>query len=539
MYRCWNAQKIVVRSCIYLMIVASSWIVLMIATCSSHAGDLSNYVVANTAPPDDFLALRAEPSAATGIRLEKMPNGTPLQVFEKRPDGWWRVQDLTTGQIGWAKSVTRTGIAWIVQQSHAPSSDREAQPTQPAPLVNNPTPAPAATAPAEPTHLPSNPPPAPALSPPAMSTPLVSNPSPAPTAPAQPTPGASNQIPALPAIVLITTENAAQANTHIADLKSQIAVLTEVLSEQVELQKTAADDQRPSIDKAIEAVNAQIERLQSEYSTLDRLFGIYLTSIKPNDRDLYLTARKASEIYPKIPYYIPGTNETGEFWVEPNVSDSGEMQFGFKFVDIDSSAEKVRETIVMSLPQIEDAQKALFKLHAWSEIAHQQKLRRNYEKRVTCFPVSECPPDGERVAGKASTEVRFNVYEDGSTAGRIQRNNASRDRVLTLARLAAAREPQDHVAVALAGAASGAQTVDNRGKKPNQRSPMALASCSYPTLPSCPSRSDGLLIHARLRREGLFRASSKRLDSAPSAPIPARSWSASRSCGAVPSTSHT
>ena len=208
MYRCWNVQKIVLRSCIYLIMVASSWIVLMIATCSSHAGDLSNYVVANTAPPDDFLALRTEPSAATGIRLEKMPNGTPLQVSEKRPDGWWRVQDRTTGQIGWAKSVTRTGIAWIVQQSHAPSSDREAQPTQPAPLVNNPTP-----------------------EPPAMSTPLVSNPSPAPMAPAQPTPGASNQIPALPAIVLITTENAAQANTHIADLKSQVAVLTEVLSD--------------------------------------------------------------------------------------------------------------------------------------------------------------------------------------------------------------------------------------------------------------------------------------------------------------------
>jgi hypothetical protein len=228
-HRRWNAQKIVVRSCIYLMIVASSWIVLMIATCPSHAGDLSNYVVANTAPPDDFLALRTEPSAATGIRLEKMPNGTPLQVFEKRPDGWWRVQDLTTGQTGWAKSVTRTGIAWIVQQSHAPPSDREARPTQTTAPANNPTPAPTATAPAEPTPLPSNPPPAPAVS-----------------APVHPTPGASNQIPALPAIVLITAENAAQANTHIADLKSQIAVLTEVLSEQVELQKTAADDQRPS-----------------------------------------------------------------------------------------------------------------------------------------------------------------------------------------------------------------------------------------------------------------------------------------------------
>jgi hypothetical protein len=41
---------------------------------------------------------------------------------------------------------------------------------------------------------------------------------------------------------------------------------------------------------------------------------------------------------------------------------------------------------------------------------------------VTCFPLAECPPDGEKVENKSSTEIRFNVYEDGSTAGRIQRN---------------------------------------------------------------------------------------------------------------------
>jgi hypothetical protein len=29
---------------------------------------------------------------------------------------------------------------------------------------------------------------------------------------------------------------------------------------------------------------------------------------------------------------------------------------------------------------------------------------------------------GERVDGHSSTEIRFNIYEDGSTAGRIQRN---------------------------------------------------------------------------------------------------------------------
>ena len=89
-----------------------------------------------------------------------------------------------------------------------------------------------------------------------------------------------------------------------------------------------------------------------------------------------LPHEKPRKFTPRSPDDIPGTNETGEFWVEPNVSDFGEMQFGFKFVDIDFSAEKVRQTIVMSLPQIEDAQQALFKLHGWSEIAHQQKLRK-------------------------------------------------------------------------------------------------------------------------------------------------------------------
>lgn len=47
----------------------------------------------------------------------------------------------------------------------------------------------------------------------------------------------------------------------------------------------------------------------------------YSTSIKPNDPDLQITARKASETDPKVPYYIPGTSETGEFWVEPFVTD--------------------------------------------------------------------------------------------------------------------------------------------------------------------------------------------------------------------------
>jgi hypothetical protein len=264
-------------------------------------------------------------------------------------------------------------------------------------------------------------------------TPQIAAPSPAPQVIKLSPPQSPAQLPdtsttivvaaaALSSARTVTNDNAATVNKRIADLEAQIALLSKVLSEQTELQKVAPADSRDSVDKAVDAVSAQLEKLKGEYSATNSSFGAYLTSVTPDDRDLYLTARKASEIYPKIPYYIPGTNETGEFWVEPSVSDRGELRFGFKFVDAAASVETVRETIDMSLPEIEDAQKALFKLQAWSEIAHQQKLRKNYEKRVTCFPLSECPPDGERVDGKAATEITFNVYEDGSTAGSIQRD---------------------------------------------------------------------------------------------------------------------
>ena len=195
-----------------------------------------------------------------------------------------------------------------------------------------------------------------------------------------------------------------------------------VIVEQNEQKKTATAETQPSYQRTIDAVTVYVDKLNREQSSIDTAFNAYLTSVKPNDKDLYLSARKASEIYPKIPYYIPGTSETGEFWVEPIVTDKGEMRFGFKFIDTRATIDKTRSQIDMSLSEIEDTQKALFKLHNWSEVAHQQKLRKDYNKRVTCFPTSDCPPDGETIDGKASTEVRFNVYEDGSTAGRIQRN---------------------------------------------------------------------------------------------------------------------
>ena len=65
--------------------------------------DMALYYVANTRPPDAFLALRSQPTAASGVRLATMPNGTALRVLERRGDGWWRVR------IAKARSRGRSG----------------------------------------------------------------------------------------------------------------------------------------------------------------------------------------------------------------------------------------------------------------------------------------------------------------------------------------------------------------------------------------------------------------------------------------------
>jgi predicted outer membrane repeat protein len=71
-----------------------------------------HYYVWNTRPPDDFLALRTEPTDQSGSRILKMPNGTLLDVVEKRTDRWWRVRVVESGQEGWALSGQDTHV-WI------------------------------------------------------------------------------------------------------------------------------------------------------------------------------------------------------------------------------------------------------------------------------------------------------------------------------------------------------------------------------------------------------------------------------------------
>jgi len=213
-----------------------------------------------------------------------------------------------------------------------------------------------------------------------------------------------------------------QLKSEAVDVKGQIAILTLVIEEQKKL--LAAGGDSVVINDTIASLEERIVELKKIFEEkAATLTNQYATPIKPDDADLALTARKASEIYPKVPYYIPGTPETGEFWIEPVVSDTGSLIFRFKFVDVKSSAaEKVRSSIEMKPDELEKAQKALMKLVSNSKIAHEKKIRRKLDVRLECFPASDCPPEGQKLDAKASTEIIFSINEDGSTSGRIQRN---------------------------------------------------------------------------------------------------------------------
>jgi hypothetical protein len=89
------------------------------------------YYVANTTPPDAFLALRTDPSPTIGVRITTLPNGTTFQVLERRPDAWWRVR-TATGLEGWLLSgegnkkwvaccMSAVGIPVAPQPAEAPS----------------------------------------------------------------------------------------------------------------------------------------------------------------------------------------------------------------------------------------------------------------------------------------------------------------------------------------------------------------------------------------------------------------------------------
>ena len=61
--------------------------------------------------------------------------------------------------------------------------------------------------------------------------------------------------------------------------------------------------------------------------------------------NLTVSAFRAADTFPKIPFYVPGTSEIGEMLAIPRVTDDGYLIYQFDFLDPTGTYDKVRDTI--------------------------------------------------------------------------------------------------------------------------------------------------------------------------------------------------
>ena len=204
-----------------------------------------------------------------------------------------------------------------------------------------------------------------------------------------------------------------QAQQFANEIQASI-VMFMAISEVIEKQPLSMKD------RVLSVVGTEITRLQSEKLQLqEMLTSRFSTPIRPQNANLSVSAFRAADTFPKIPFYVPGTAEIGEMLVIPRVTDDGYLIYQFDFLDPTSTYDKVRDTIEVAHSDIQSMITGLHKIDEWTKVAQENNVNRRIEKTSSCIPEGLC---AEKKQGVSSTEVVFQIYEDGSTAGRIQRN---------------------------------------------------------------------------------------------------------------------
>jgi hypothetical protein len=216
--------------------------------------------------------------------------------------------------------------------------------------------------------------------------------------------------------ILQNVNNQSEAQKKLDEIQASLNMY-EAISKVVKRQK-------PDVrSKFVRAINKEIKKLNAEKQSLEQKFlNQYLTPIRPSNQKLNISSFKASETFPIIPFYVPGTNEIGEMLTIPRVTDEGNLVYRLDFLDPTLTYEKVRDSINIPHENINGVIKALLNIDKWTITAQENNLTRRISKTALCIPTGRCQ---NKKKGIMSTEIVFQVYEDGSTAGRIQRNKGT------------------------------------------------------------------------------------------------------------------
>ena len=173
-------------------------------------------------------------------------------------------------------------------------------------------------------------------------------------------------------------------------------------------------------ERVLGVVDNEITRMQKQKLRFqERLTKRFTTPIKPTNANLQVSAFRASETFPKVPFYIPGTNEIGETVVTPRVSDQGILNYKFDFIDPVAAYDNVRDSVLIPHESIGEFITGMGKIDEWTQVAQENNVNRRISKTAACIPSGACEV---KKAGKSSAELVFQIYEDGSTSGRMQIN---------------------------------------------------------------------------------------------------------------------
>ena len=220
---------------------------------------------------------------------------------------------------------------------------------------------------------------------------------------------------------ITNVDNSVTVNVVASDVQAKFDRLSSELAllEQIEAHIKDKSNQAGGANK-LKAISERLAILRSLIVEIevevDRKYG---TPVRPTNGNLGITAVKASEVFPRVPYYIPGTSEEGELWIKPYVSDAGILSYDFNFTTQQSEFETIQDKIVFITENLTSLEQSMVKINDWSDTAQAKGVRKRYEKVASCFPEAQCL---EKVEGNSSTEVVFLIYEDGSTAASIRRN---------------------------------------------------------------------------------------------------------------------
>ncbi|MEJ2528998.1 MAG: hypothetical protein P8Z39_02650 [Gammaproteobacteria bacterium] len=200
--------------------------------------------------------------------------------------------------------------------------------------------------------------------------------------------------------------NSGAANAvSLAELKRQYGLADQQLSLLKAIQRVEEkEDQQNSFNQSkLQAVKARIDAIEGfKQQVASAAQTNYKESLMPSGLNMGMSAAKVSRIVPKVPYFIPGTNEFGEMRISPRVTDEGVMVYDLNFMDMDAADEKVRDTISIQRENRPELMFGIGKVYEWSHLAQQKGLHQRHQKSAVCFPKDMCK---EKKVGNSSTEV--------------------------------------------------------------------------------------------------------------------------------------